>query len=305
MGTRNRSGTPLLDIRSYARRGPGERIQLSKAELEVIHRTVARTPEVMVKVLNRGGQDLKAIRRHLNYLSRDGEEGIKTDDGQSISGKQAEAALLNDWDLDLLEHRRRQDLAPTDRSRAPKLVYKLIFSMPPGTPPGKVLQATQNFAREQFALKHRYAMVLHTDEPHPHVHLVLKALGDDDKRLNLKKATLKEWRSEFARHLRELGVPANATERWARGHVGRTPPDGLFRAQRRGTSTHDLLRTGRARGQFEPERVLTDVQRGWRVLARHFSAQGQERLAHMTDDFNQTLNAPMKTKERESQGRSR
>jgi hypothetical protein len=40
-----------------------------------------------------------------------------------------------------------------------------MFSMPAGTPPEKVLTAVQNFAREEFALKHRYAMVLHTDEP--------------------------------------------------------------------------------------------------------------------------------------------
>jgi hypothetical protein len=46
-----------------------------------------------------------------------------------------------------------------------------MFSMPAGTPPGKVLAAVKNFAREEFALKHPYAMVLHTDEPHPHVHM--------------------------------------------------------------------------------------------------------------------------------------
>ncbi|MGO9932281.1 MAG: relaxase/mobilization nuclease domain-containing protein [Steroidobacteraceae bacterium] len=35
-----------------------------------------------------------------------------------------------------------------------------------------VLEAARNFAREEFALKHRYALVLHTDEPHPHMHLI-------------------------------------------------------------------------------------------------------------------------------------
>ena len=43
------------------------------------------------------------------------------------------------------------------------------------TPPNKVLEAVKDFAREEFAHKHRYAMVLHTDEPHPHVHMVVKA----------------------------------------------------------------------------------------------------------------------------------
>jgi type IV secretory pathway VirD2 relaxase len=61
-----------------------------------------------------------------------------------------------------------------------------MFSMPAGTPPQKVLTAVKNFAREEFGLKHRYAMVLHTDEPHPHVHLVVKAMSADGKRLNIR-----------------------------------------------------------------------------------------------------------------------
>ena len=45
-----------LDIGTHAQRGPGRRDQLSPAEIDIITRTVHRTPEVMVKVLNRGGQ---------------------------------------------------------------------------------------------------------------------------------------------------------------------------------------------------------------------------------------------------------
>ena len=81
-----------------------------------------------------------------------------------------------------------------------------MFSMPAGTPPEKVLAAVKNFAREEFGLKHRYAMVLHTDEPHPHVHMVVKAVSEQGVRLHIRKATLREWRREFARHLRALGV---------------------------------------------------------------------------------------------------
>ncbi len=85
-------GRALLDLTSYARRGPGERIQLSKADIEVIQRTVSRTPEVMVKVLSKGGQNLKAVQRHLQYLSRNGELDLETDDGQALKGTGIEAA---------------------------------------------------------------------------------------------------------------------------------------------------------------------------------------------------------------------
>src|SRR5882762_1455488 len=95
------SGEPWLDIGSDARQGPGRRDRLSPAQIEVIARTVHRTPEVMVKVLNRGGQNLGAIAGHLDYLTRKGELEIETDEGERLKGKEAEAELLEDWDLDL------------------------------------------------------------------------------------------------------------------------------------------------------------------------------------------------------------
>jgi hypothetical protein len=155
-------GRGWLDIWSYARQGPGRRDRLSPAEIQVIARTVHRTPEVMVKVLNRGGHDLGAVGRHINYLDRDGEVEIETDDGERLKGKGIEKVLIDDWDLDLDDERRAGDLKPRATRNPPKLVQKLLFSMPAGTPPKTVLAAVKNFAREEFGLKHRYAMVLHT-----------------------------------------------------------------------------------------------------------------------------------------------
>ena len=92
--------------------------------------------------------------------------------------------------------------------------------MPAGTPPEKVLGAVRNFCCKEFALKHRYVMALHTDEPHPQAHVVIKAMGEQGQRLNIKKATLREWRRGFAKHLNDLGVEANATERTVRAVTG-------------------------------------------------------------------------------------
>jgi len=78
---------PLLDIASYARRGPGRRDRLSPAEIALISRTVGRTPEVLVKVLTRGGQSFAAVQRHLEYLSRGGDLPIETDDGATARRK--------------------------------------------------------------------------------------------------------------------------------------------------------------------------------------------------------------------------
>ena len=284
-------GRPLLDIASYARQGPGRRDRLSPEEIEHISLTVHRTPEVMVKVLTRGGQNLGAVRKHFEYLNRKGALEIETDDGQRLEGKGVERDLIDDWDLDIEEHRRSANLDARPGRRPPKLVHKVLFSMPPGTPPQKVLEAVKNFAREEFGLKHRYAMILHTDEPHPHVHMVIKAVSEQGGRLNIRKATLRQWRQEFARHLRLFGVPANATERAVRGQNRSPKRDGLYRAEQRGESRRTQVRTeevGRERlrhkiraehGKAAPLDTRKEVERGWWAASEILAAQGESKLA--------------------------
>ena len=304
-------GRPLLDIASYARPGPGRRDQLSPEEIEHISLTVHRAPEVMVKVLTRGGQDLKAVQRHLEYLNRKGELEIETetDEGERIAGKGIEKELLEDWDLDIQEYRRRADLRPRKDRAPPKLVHKILFSMPPGTPPKKVLEAVKSLAREEFALKHRYAMVLHTDEPHPHVHMVVKAMSEQGKRLNIRKATLRAWRTEFARHLRALGIAANATQRPVRGVNKPRKTDGIYRAGLRDESSHMRDRAGIVARelvteglQVEPGKARLmetrrEVERGWRVVSDILARQGRPELAEQVRKFVERLPPPLTEKE--------
>jgi relaxase-like protein len=303
-----RGGSPLLDIASYGRRGPGRRDRLSPAEVEQIARTVRRAPEVMIKVLTKGGQDFGAIRRHLAYLTRGNEFELETDDGERLKGKVAKG-LMENWDLDL-ESRGRRSTTSGAGGRPPlKLVHKLIFSMPPGTPPDRLMAAVRNFAREEFALKHRYATVLHTDEPHPHAHMVVKAVSEQGVRLNIRKATLREWRQKFARHLRAQGVAANATERAVRGENRACKLDGIYRAQRRGESTHtgqrvahvarELLNGGLRveSGKVKLLQTRGDVERGWRAIRNILLDEGRAELAHDVARFLHQMPPPRTEKE--------
>jgi type IV secretion system T-DNA border endonuclease VirD2 len=90
--------------------------------------------------------------------------------------------------------------------------------------------------------KHRYAMVLHIDQPHPHVQVVVKAISEQGVRLYIRKATLREWRTEFARHLRSMGIAANATDRGVRGETRSPKRDGIYRAEQRGESRYTHAR---------------------------------------------------------------
>ena len=266
---------PLLDIVSYGRRGPGRRDTITPAQRDHIERIVRRSPEVMIKVSG-GGRSLKAVKDHIEYIDREGSLDLETDEGERLSGDEAAKRLIEDWDLDLDLHRRQATVDVTERRKPPRLVHNLIFSMPAGTPPEKLLSAVREFAQEEFALQHRYAMVPHTDQKHPHVHVVVKAMSEEGVRLNIRKATLRNWRQEFARHLRENGIEANATDRAVRGATTNRKADGIYRAIQRGDSSHmreriqsvhSELSTGGIRVEPGNAQLLAThraVDQGWR-----------------------------------------
>jgi hypothetical protein len=150
---------PLLDVASYGRRGPGHR-PLSKPDTAHVSRTVRRVAEVMVKVSG-GARTPRGVAQHLDYIGREGRGEVQTDDGERLQGRGFGKALLEDWDLDLEAHQRHTERGIGAGRKPPKLVQNVVFSMPKGTSPDKVLRAVEVFAREKFALKHRYAMALH------------------------------------------------------------------------------------------------------------------------------------------------
>ena len=297
----------LFDPVSFGRRGPDRRDRLSPAQIRQIARTVARTPEVMVKVLPSGATSVAAVRQHLAYVGRNGDVELQTDDGQRLQDHEAAADLVQDWDLDLTEC--QSGLGGLQGQRAPKLVHKLVFSMPAGTPPDKVLLATQEFCREQLELKHRYAIALHTDEPHPHVHVIVKAVSEQGERLNIRKAALREWREEFASHLRRVGVAANATPRFVRGETRPRKFDGIYRAARRGASIHVrdrveaaaiALREADPAGDPAKLRVRETrqgLEHGWLATSDVLRSHGQSALADQTRQF--VRNLPPARTERE------
>jgi hypothetical protein len=304
-----REGRPLLDLVSYGRRGPGKTDTLSPAQVEHIARTVRRVPEVMVKVSG-GGKSVKAVLAHFKYIDRHGNLVIETDDGEQFRGKGGEKGLIAEWDL-VTDAADSESLYEGNPGRKPgKLVHNIILSMPSGTSPARVLAASRAFAREQFALKHRYAMVLHTDQPHPHVHLVVKAMSDRGQRLNIHKATLREWRQEFARHLREQGIEANATERAVRGETKTHKPDRTYRAERSGKSTlmRDRVKAVAGellKGQLRVETGKTTiiqtrmkVERGWRVVRDRLVSDGQSALAAEVGRFADRMPPPRTDRER-------
>ena len=129
------------------------------------------------------------------------------------------------------------------------------------------------------------------------MHMVVKAVSEQGERLHIRKATLRGWRQQFARHLRALGVPANATERAVRGENRSPKLDVIYRAEQRGDSWRtrsrvdevgrEILR-GILRNEPGKETLIETrkaIERGWWEASEILAAQGQGELAKEVKQF--------------------
>jgi len=302
-----------LDLVSYGRRGTHTPVQFTVAHIEQIERTVRGVPEVLIKVSG-GGKSAAAVQAHLAYIDRHGRLEVLTDEGETLKGKGVAEYLVDDWNLYVGKGQYWPAAQTGAKDRRPKQVHNLVFSMPAGTEPTKLLAATQKFAREKFKLRYRYAMVLHTDQQHPHVHVVVKAVSEQGERLYIRKPTLRDWREAFARYLGELGVAANATPTALRGRTKSWQRDGIYRALKRGASTFmrrrlQKLAEGLQRGRLARERgkarLLSTRERvveDWRATATVLGRQGQQSLAGEVETYLRQMRPAATDQERLAQG---
>jgi hypothetical protein len=315
-GSAGGSRDVTLDIVSYGQRGPGGALRFGADRIAQIQRTVGRTPEVMVKISG-GGRDIGGVEAHLRYIGRHGKLPLETDEGLAEQGRGAVKEITADWQLELCRSQYKPKPAQGQKDTRAKLVHNIVLSMPAGTPPDKVLAAARVFARENFALQYRYAMVLHTDQPHPHVHLVVKCEHEFEpgKRLYIRKDTLRQWREQFAALMREQGVAANATPRQVRGQTRKPyrdaihhrlralrafeqlPPNDRAKHQPPKTSTFmraklesvlQALQTKRGTldvGKETMQHTRQELVAGWHAIADALRSQGQVELADRVERF--------------------
>lgn len=233
-------------------------------------RIVRKAPEVVVKVTGRqrGGSHVKA---HLDYIGRKGDVEIETRDGEILTAKEDIAERAAEWS-DTLEWRSR----PTVSS------VSLIFSMPEGTDPHKVLGAVRALAHAELSDNHDYVLALHTDTPCPHVHLTVQAEGLDRTRFNPRPVQLNRFRERLARELRARGVPAEATPRRARGQgiAGSSMALVKLRSRLRTEGSRQMTNADRrinehaiavARGQGELPPFVAEGKTRWQMIRHAYS----------------------------------
>lgn len=189
-------------------------------------RIISRAPEVMVKVTG-GGMSAGQIKAHLEYISRNGKLDLEKGDGETLEDNTEIAGYVDEWGIDTRYGAGEK-----------KQAYNVMLSMPKGTDPEKVRQAARAFAQEQFGGKYPYAMVLHTDKAHPHVHICVRMTPEErkDKKLFIRRDTLEAYRQHFADKLVERGVEAAATPREYRGITQKGKKIAVYHAEQAGRS---------------------------------------------------------------------
>lgn len=279
---------------------------------EQLRRTIARVPEVVIKVKG-GGTTIAGVLRYMNYISRNGALITSDEKGERISGRESIKAVHASWDLDLQRARDRKG-ATLHQS------FNIIFSMPAKTDPDRLFAAVQAFAQEHFQ-RRQYLIALHTPEtdpssdppPHPHVHVTVRAEDEDGDRLYIRKNTLRIWRVEFAAELRSRGIEANATSRAERGVSLKGRGSAEYHIKERGeVSTAQVRRFVEAVKELEKGPVTPkpweiamaarrrEVLRGLAENAKRLRHEGDVELATKVEHFARNL-PPLDTEQRRIQ----
>lgn len=222
----------------------------SARALQTIERTAKRAPQVVVKVTSRihgAGSTVGAM----TYAGRVGMSdrepiGVETSEGKHLTSAHDMLLLGREW----------QQWEQADEARRNgATAIAMVFSMPPGTDPEKVRDAVRDLAENDMANR-RWVMALHTDEDHPHVHLIIAGRDNDGRRFNPNREFLQHCRERFAENLRTRGIEADATPRKARGYPPKTDPTPVVKMRERG--------------------LVPDADRGRRDMIARQSASGDE-----------------------------
>ncbi|WP_026944553.1 MULTISPECIES: MobP1 family relaxase [Helicobacter] len=167
-----------------------------------------KNTEVVVKVTS-GSKNFQALSRHINYISRNGNVELISNDFDRYVGE--------DEILDVKRFFRNEGVpipSYKDGAKEKKHTINMVFSMKEhsAAPKEKLQQAAMTALKRMYP-DNFFVAAFHGDTDNPHCHICLKIANQNGKRINLRKADLANLRIEFAKALNELGVEATATNK--------------------------------------------------------------------------------------------
>jgi hypothetical protein len=246
-----------------------------KQTAEQFARLERRAPQVMVKV-TKPTFGATHTYQNMTYISRNCEEELFDQDGSLYLSNSELERLADDW------HQQNQDAYDGERRYRGPDARRLQFSMPAGTDPIALRNAVSATARHVLGEQFDYVFALHTDRPHPHVHLTVRAVSHEGKALRINKDDLLYLRRSLALELRMRGIDADATPQIARGPRVRHDRTEVHRANQRRTTTKKL-REQDTSSSVEQGTVDPYVRRVYEAAAKRLRASNSRDDAALAD----------------------
>jgi len=246
-----------------------------------LRRIVNGTPEVVVKLTGRTRKGPLHLKKHLDYISRNMHLTVRTQDGEKITGRARLRELNDAWQAkNALDERARP------KENAAQSV-SIILSMAPETPADKMEEAAHGWVRQILHGKYDYVMVRHdpivdpprktakgeTGTKRPHVHVTVRAVGYDGKRLAPGPEDLQRWRETFAKELRDRGIEAEATPRQARGIVQKSMVGPVYHMEKKARETGTPRPKVLEQAQREAERAARGPKQAPNKYERKIAAR--------------------------------
>lgn len=171
-------------------------------------------PQAVVKVVSH--LRFESVHNCLSYISRKGELSLETELGESVQGPEAIRAYYERWREDF-------EAGKKGSKRPPRHATHLILSakcLNSDHNARLVLSAARQLLHERFgAIGYEFALIMHRDTAHPHVHVVINNYNQEHGKLRLNQPELEALRSDFAKQLARRGIEAVATRRLDRPHT--------------------------------------------------------------------------------------
>lgn len=203
-------------------RATGLKTIASPKSVGALYLTAKRLPQSILKITSFGKGHARVL-DHLSYISRGGSLTLEDQDGHHLTGGISDHKdLLTSWSGDFGSRVNSRD------------TLHLMVSAPRGSSADAVEHAARSFLSKTFADKHSYLFAVHTDTDKPHVHVCLKLMNEEGRKLNPRKDMLETWRAAFAKECREQKILVEASRRFERGIYGKNLKDSVRQAQNRG-----------------------------------------------------------------------
>ena len=219
-----------------------------------------------------------------DYIARNGKVDLEDENGNTLSRDDLHSTV-KDWCTDQEVPETQEDLLKTKKGeKRPADARRIVISCPKGSDPEAVKKAAKEFAEEFFkANGYRYVFGLHCkseetpNEPdHPHIHILIKSVSIDGKRLNIRKADLQLMRERFAIIARKYGIELNATSRTVRGESEKAKNIERYHHEKRQADYKQQARQSTAKGPKKTEEEKRKAEQAKEHIRKRKSKEKKE-----------------------------